>query len=134
MKKLFVVSFMLLAFITFATAQQRQGFQNMSVEDRAKAQTDRMETLLTLTAEQKTRIGAIELELNRQMDTRRQNTQGNPEAMRTLRDEMNKSREERYRTVLTADQIRKYLEDLEQQQQRQGQGQRGPGGGGQRPQ
>ena len=111
MKKLFVISIMLLATITLATAQQPQ---RMTSEERAKAQTDRMEKLLSLTADQKTKVHAIELEIGNEMTAQRQKNQGDREAMRTAMQEVNKKRDTKYKEVLTADQYKKYLEDNEQ--------------------
>jgi ABC-type transporter MlaC component len=125
MKKLFVISIMLVATIAFATAQQQQR-QMGTPEERAKREVDRLTELLKLTADQKTKIQAIELDLNKQMDTKRQAAQGDREAMRTAMQEIQKLREEKFKPVLTADQLKKYLEDREQRQrereQRQGQG------------
>ena len=118
MKRLFVLSIMLIATISFATAQQRQ---QMSTEERAKVQTERMEKLLTLTADQKTKIQAIDLELSKEMTTRMQNNQGDRDAMRTARQEIDKKRDEKYKAVLTADQFKKYLADKEQRQREAGQ-------------
>ena len=113
MKKLFVISIMLVATITFAAAQQRQ---RQTPEESAKAYTERMDTLLKLTADQKTKIQAINLDLAKQMSTQMQNNQGNREAMTKAREEIEKKRDEKYKPVLTADQFKKYLEDKEQRQ------------------
>jgi len=113
MKKLFVLSIMLLATFTLATAQQRQG-QGMTPEERAKTQTERLEKLLSLTAAQKTKVHAIELEIGKEMTAQRQRTQGDREAMREAMLEVNKKRDAKYKEVLTADQFKKYLEDNEQ--------------------
>ena len=128
MKKLFVIGIMLLASVTIVSAQQQQR-QRMSAEESAKAQTERMEKLLTLKADQKTKIQAIDLDLAKQWDAKRQGTQGNREAMTAARDEIEKFRENKYKEVLTADQLKKFLEDRAQQQSQRGQG----GQGGQRP-
>ena len=125
MKKLFVISIMLLATVTLASAQQRQ---RMTPEESAKVQTERMEKLLSLKADQKTKIQAIDLDLANQWNTKRQSLQGNREAMPAARQEIEKLRETKYKEVLTADQFKKFLNDREQQQreraQGQGQGQR----------
>jgi len=124
MKKLFVLSIMLVAMLGFANAQQGGGqFRGGTPEERAKATVDRLTPVLTLTADQKTKIQAIEVDLNKQMDAKRQNAQGDREAMMALMQEFNKLREEKYKPVLNADQFKKYQEDAAQRQQR------GPGGG-----
>jgi Spy/CpxP family protein refolding chaperone len=126
MKKLFVLSIMLVASFTFAAAQQGQGQRGQfggTPEERAKAAVDRLTPVLTLTDDQKTKIQAIELDLNKQMDAKRQSAQGDREAMMALMQEFNKLREEKYKPVLSVDQFKKYQEDAAQRQQR------GPGGG-----
>ena len=131
MKKLFVISIMLLATVTLVSAQQQR--QRMSAEESAKAQTEQMDKLLSLKADQKTKIQAINLDLAKQWDVKRQNTQGNREAMMAARQEIEKIRETKYKEVLTADQFKKYLADREKQQNEraQGQGQRQGQGQGQ---
>ena len=124
MKKVFFVAVMLLATVTFVSAQQQR--QRMSVEESAKAQTERMEKLLTLKADQKTKIQAINLDLAKQWDTKRQSTQGDREAMTAARQEIEKLRETKYKAVLTADQFKKFQEDREQQQRERGQGGQSP--------
>ena len=117
MKKLFLVSVILVAIVTFATAQQRQ---RLSAEERVKNQIERLEKLLSLTADQKTKIEAIELDLAKQMDTRLQNNQGDREAMRTAMQEIDKTRDTKYKEVLSEEQLKKYLADKEQRQREMG--------------
>ena len=115
MKKLFVTCIMLVATVCFVTAQQRP---TGTPEERAKRETDRLTELLKLNANQKTKIQAIELDLNKQMEKRRQEDQNTD--FRALRQEFNKLRDEKYKPVLTADQFKKYQADrTERQQQRQ---------------
>jgi Spy/CpxP family protein refolding chaperone len=111
MKKLFVISIMLVATVTFAAAQQRQ---RQTPEESAKTYTERMEKLLTLTADQKTKIQAINLDLAKQMNAQFQNNQGDREAMRSAMQAIEKKRDEQYKPVLTADQFKKYLADKEE--------------------
>jgi len=113
MKKLFVISIMLVATVTFAAAQQRQ---RQTPEESAKAYTERMEKLLTLTADQKNKIQAINLDLAKQMNAQFQNNQGDREAMRSAMQAIEKKRDEQYKPVLTADQFKKYLADKEERQ------------------
>jgi len=105
-----------MATITLATAQQRQ---QMTTEERAKAQTERMEKLLTLSAAQKTKVQAIDLELSKEMTNRMQNDQGD---RRAVMQDIDKKRDEKYKAVLTADQFKKYLTDKEERQRARGQG------------
>ena len=124
MKKLLVISIMLLGTVTFVSAQQRQ-FQQRTVEERVKTQTDQMVDLLKINADQKKKIEAIELDLNKKMDEKRQNAQGDREAFRAIFQEFDKMRDDKYKEVLTADQFKKYLDNKPQRPQGQGgQGQR----------
>jgi hypothetical protein len=119
MKKLFVIGVLLLATVTIATAQPPQ---QRTVEERVKAQTDRMVDLLKLNADQKKKVEAIELDLNKKMDEKRQNAQGDREAFRAIFEEFDKMRDDKYKEVLTADQFKKYLENKAERQQQRGQG------------
>ena len=110
--------------------QQRGGQSLGTAEERAKAQTERMGNLVELTEDQKAKIETIEVELQKQMDARRQNSQGNMEAMRTAMQEIETTREAKYKEVLTDDQLRKYTEDRNQRSRQRG-GQRQGGGQGQ---
>ena len=122
MKKLLIISMMLVATITLVTAQPGQGQrQNMTPEERAKITTERMVELLGLNADQKAEVEAIELDLAKQLAAKMQNNQGNREAMQEVRLEIDKLREEKYKPVLTDAQFKKYLDDRAQRAQRQGQ-------------
>ena len=115
MKKLFVICIMLAASITFVAAQQGQGQrQRQTPEESAKDNTERIEKLLSLTADQKTKIAAIDLELAKEMYALFQKNQGNREAMLTGWQAIDKKRDEKYKPVLTADQFKKYLDDKEE--------------------
>ena len=117
MKKLLVISMMMLVSLTLVSAQQGQGRMGGTPEERAKAQVERLTPVLTLTAEQKTKIQAIEVELNKQIDAKRQSAQGDREAMMALMQEFNKLREEKYKPVLNADQFKKFQADVAERQQ-----------------
>jgi Spy/CpxP family protein refolding chaperone len=86
-----------------------------------------MVELLKLTADQKTKIAAIDLELAKEMSKLTQNSQGNRETYSAARQTIDKKRDEKYKPVLTADQFKKYLEDKEQRARDRSQGQRGQG-------
>jgi len=113
MKKFLAICIMLVATASFVTAQQRQ---MGTPEERAKAQTDRMVDILKLTADQKTKIQAIDLDLAKQQSAKMQNSQDR----RAVMQEFDKLRDEKYKPVLTADQFKKYLEDKEQRQRNRG--------------
>jgi len=129
MKKLFVISIMLVASFAFAAAQQGQGRSMGTPEERAKRTVDRLTELLSLTADQKKKIEAIELDLNKQMEEKMQKAEGD-DARRKVFQEISKLREEKYKPVLTADQFKKYQESAAQLRQR-GSGQGGQGQGSQ---
>ena len=129
MKKLFVLSIMLLATVTLVSAQQQR--QRMTAEESAKAQTARMEKLLSLKADQKAKIQAIDLDLAKQWDAKRQSTQGNREAMTKARQDIEKVRETKYKEVLTADQFKKFTEERDKMLKERTQGQPGQRGQGQ---
>jgi hypothetical protein len=126
MKKLFVVSIMLLASFAFAQAQQGGGgFQNMTAEELAKRQDDRLATLLTgLTADQKAKLKVVNLDLAKEQIAARQKNQGNMEAMREASQKLEATREAKYKAILTPDQLKKYTDDRAERMQRQGQGRR----------
>jgi len=129
MKKLFVLGIMLLATVTLVSAQQQR--QRMTAEETAKAQTARMEKLLSLKADQKAKIQAIDLDLAKQWDAKRQSTQGNREAMTKARQDIEKVRETKYKEVLTADQFKKFTEERDKMLKERTQGQPGQRGQGQ---
>jgi hypothetical protein len=104
---------MLVATICLATAQQRQ---RQTVEERAKSQTERLDRLVTLTADQKTRIEAINIDMARQMDAKMKSNQGNRDAMRAAIQELEKTRDTKYREVLDAGQFKKYSDQRAQRQ------------------
>ena len=128
MKKLFVISILVVASIAFAAAQQGQGRSQGTPEERAKRAVERLTEALSLTADQKKKVEAIELDLYKQMETKMQKAETD-EARRNVYQEISKLREEKYKTVLTADQFKKYQESAAQMRQR-GQGQGGQGQGG----
>ena len=126
MKKLFVISIMLVASVACVTAQQGQrGYQNMTVEERAKLMDDRLAELITgLTADQKAKLKVVNLDIAKQQAEARQNNQGNQEDMRAANQKIEATREARYKEILTAAQLKQYTDDRAQRQQRQGQGRR----------
>jgi len=125
MKKLLVISILFLATVGFVSAQQGNR-QQRTPEESAKLQTDRMVELLKLDANQKKKIEAIELDLNKKMAEKRQEAQGDREAFRAIFQEFDKLRDEKYKAVLTADQFKKYLANKAERSQ----GPRGQGGQG----
>ena len=127
MKKLFVVSIMLVASIAFVTAQQRQGgqgFQNMTAEERAKMMDDRLaEVCKGLTADQKAKLKVVNLDIAKQQAEARQKNQGDREALTAANQKLEEAREAKYKGIMTAAQLKQYTDDRAQRRQ-QGGGQR----------
>lgn len=73
MKKLMFAAVMIMGLSTMALAQTKEGNNRVkrTPEERAQMQTDKMEKKLSLSAEQKGRIYAINLERAKQMDENR---------------------------------------------------------------
>ncbi len=115
MKRIFVVTMLLAIAVTFASAQQRQ---RMSAEERAKNQTESMEKDLSLTADQKTKVQAINLDIAKKMDEQMQAASGDRDAMMAKMQELNTDRNNQLKAVLTDDQFKKYT-DMQAQQQNQ---------------
>ncbi|GHT78943.1 hypothetical protein FACS189464_3210 [Bacteroidia bacterium] len=123
--------------LTFAAAQPGggQGGQRGNFgtpEERAKQQTTRLDELVKLTADQKTKVEAVNLNLSKKQSAALQNN-SDREAMRTKMQEFNTERDKKYKEILTAEQYKKYTENAAQMRrgrgQGQGGGQRGQGGG-----
>ena len=108
MKKIFVITVLVVASVAIATAQQRQ---MPSVEERAKTQTEFMEKQVGLKDDQKAKIKAIDLEFAKQMDEQIQKNRGDRDAMRTKMREIDTARDAKYKEILTDEQFKKYLEE-----------------------
>jgi Spy/CpxP family protein refolding chaperone len=136
MKKFFVIIVCFVATLAAATAQQ-PGSRNLGTpEERAKSQTATLDSLVKLTADQKTKIEAINLDLAKKMNDAFRDGQGNREDRRAKMEEITAERDKLYKTVLTEEQYKKYSDRREQFRGRQGQGQgrgQGQGQGGGRP-
>lgn len=124
MKRVIVLSLLLAMSVSFMNAQQRTP---PSAEERAKNQTERLNNLLTLSDDQKTKIQTINLELAKKMDEQMGN-RGDREAMRAKMQEMDTERTKKYKEVLTDEQFKKYEEDRKKREQEM-QNRRGSGPG-----
>ncbi|MDR1525505.1 MAG: DUF4890 domain-containing protein [Tannerella sp.] len=120
MKKIFVIAVCIVATLITATAQQQRGRNSGTPEERAKNQTTRLDSLVNLTADQKTKIEAINLDLSKKMSEIFQSTQGDRDKMRSKMDELATERDKQYKAILTDDQYKKYLNNREQLRERQG--------------
>ena len=125
MKKLLVVSIVLMASVAFASAQQGQGQRGQfggTPEEMAKRMDDRLAELLTgLTTDQKAKLKVVNLDLAKQQAAARQNNQGNMDGMRAASQKIEATREAKYKEILTAAQLKQYTDDRNQRQQRRGQ-------------
>jgi Spy/CpxP family protein refolding chaperone len=121
MKKLFVTAVLFAAAATFAAAQQRN---IPSVEERAKNQTERIDRLVKLTDAQKAQIQAIDLEFAKQMDRQMRGSNSDRNAMRAKIQEINGTRDKKYKETLTDEQFKKYSEDRAKREQQQRAGRR----------
>ena len=126
-KNLAVIALICL-FVASASAQPRR--ERRSAEERAKNQTEQLDKSLTLTAEQKTKIEAVNLELAKKADKMMENS-GDREKMRAQMQEQETSRNAKYKEILTAEQYAKYTKEREERRReagsRTGRGARGEG-------
>jgi Spy/CpxP family protein refolding chaperone len=122
MKKFFVIVVCIVATLAGATAQQQGGRNFGTPEERSKNQTARLDSLVNLTADQKGKIEAINLDLSKKMDDAFRNAQGDRDAMRSKMEEITTERDKQYKAILTDEQYKKYSDNLEQFRGRRGQG------------
>ncbi|MBR8535602.1 hypothetical protein KEM09_01975 [Carboxylicivirga mesophila] len=83
--------------------------QNWSAEDMAKRQTIMMQEALQLTEEQRSKIERINLKFADQFKKLRDNTQGDREKMRILRDDLRDAKYKELEAVLSTEQFEKYI-------------------------
>ncbi len=117
MKKLFAIAVLFVMSVGFVSAQ---GFQNSTPEERAKMLTDRMNELLSLTADQKTKVEAINLDYSKKLSEQMTAAGGDRDAMRSKMQEMNTERDKKFKEILTADQFKKYSDDQAERQRQRG--------------
>lgn len=129
--KAFTKSFAIVAaiclFATSAIAQTprqgregREGRERMTAEQRAKSQTERLEKDLTLTAAQKTKIEAVNLDYAKKADKIMESSRGEAGNLREKLQEQSSARDAKYKEILTADQYAKYLKSNEERRRRNG--------------
>ncbi|MBR3287279.1 MAG: hypothetical protein IKI72_05620 [Bacteroidales bacterium] len=107
---------------------QRGGFNS---EERMKAQVDTLAKVLTLTADQKTKVTAAYTEASTKQTALRGQMQqgGDRTAMQAEMTKIQTARDEAIKKVLNADQVKKFDEYQKAQAERRAQfGQRGQGG------
>ncbi len=111
------------------SAIQNPQYQRMTPEERAKAETQRMKTDLTLTDQQLAKVDTINLKYAKMRSGMRGQFQGDREGMMAKMQEMQQQKNAELKSVLTEEQMKKYEELLQQRRGFRGQG-RGPQGGG----
>ena len=117
MKRVFLMTTLWVALITLAIAQppsgngQRQGRGFGTPEERAKNQIERLDKLVKLTAEQKTKVNTVNLDLSKKMDAAMKENRDNREAAREKMREINAERDKQYKVILTKEQFKLYQED-----------------------
>ena len=125
MKKLFVISMMLVASVAFVKAQGGGGFQNMTAEERAKRMDDRLAEVCTgLTADQKAKLKVVNLDIAKQQADAMKKNQGNREALTAANQKIEEAREAKYKGIMTAAQLKQYTDDRAKRPQRGGGGPR----------
>ena len=117
MKKIFLTGILLATAFTFTVAQQSEIGRAMTneamdalVEQHLQAEVDTLTVLLSLSAEQQTKIHAVEVELTKIRSEKTMKVLGDTYAQMVILLEDQQLREEKYRPVLSAEQFEKFLE------------------------
>ena len=113
MKKLLIICGMLFGVMTFAHAQGG-GRMMGTPEERATKATTTLTDKLTLTADQQTKVKAILLDQNTQMDKARAEAGDDRKAMRTKMMGMMQDNNTKINALLTDDQKKAYASYLEE--------------------
>ena len=103
-----------LAVAVLAQAQPQR--QRISIEDRVKILKDS----LKLTDDQCTKITKIFEDQREEMATAMNENKDNPDAMKTVRQEIMKKTDDQIKSILTEDQVAKYDEMLKTRRERMG--------------
>lgn len=122
LKFLFLASLLFIG-ISQINAQGRPGGgdRNMSPEDRANKQTERMTESLALSEKQAEKVGEINVKYALQMKEARDNFTGDDRSeLRTSMKQIKAAHNEEISTVLTSDQYEQFLKDQEEMRQRRG--------------
>ncbi len=109
------IIFMLVSLFVVSISAQEQGKrQKMTAEERATKQTEMMTKQLTLTADQQTKIQAINLKYAQQMDANMQKAKENEvkdrEAMKAQMKTQMDAKDAEMKQVLTSDQYKQWEE------------------------
>lgn len=121
MRKLIMILALCLGMYGISQAQDGGGRMNMTPEERATKQAQRMTQALQLTADQKQQVYDLALQTAKQMEAAR--SSGDRSAMKAMRDQ----NDAKMKSILTADQYTKFeqikaermgrMKDRQQQQQ-----------------
>lgn len=130
MKRILLICGLLLSVVTFANAQQGNGRQKMSPEDRARRTTEQLTEKLKLNDDQKTKVMAIYLEQGKTMQKVRGEAGDDRAAMREKMMKLMKETDEKVTALLTDDQKKAYTTWKEERQKQMQSRMGGQGGGG----
>jgi Skp family chaperone for outer membrane proteins len=128
MKKLVLFMMLLLPLVAMAQPQTPA-----TPEERAKRQTERLKTELALTADQETKVNEVYLASSKKMDEARKSGQATRETFMTLRKEIQKEEDTKFKEIFSADQYTKYLAYQKKMEEERSQRRGGFGGNGQTP-
>lgn len=112
----------LLGFTVTALAQNRRGGNGrgeMSAEDMAKRQTERMKTELNLTAEQEVKIQAINMKYAEQQVAKRDEKKEKRREMETAQQAVMDQKDAEIKALLTPEQLTKYEKYCKQEKKEQ---------------
>ena len=113
----------LVAFFALTVKAQQGGGQGMNAESMAQRESAWMKTELNLTADQVTKVDAINLKYAQEQTAAFQGGQSSdPSARQKLMADMNAKKRTELQAVLTADQLKKYDEYLANRTQQGGRG------------
>jgi Spy/CpxP family protein refolding chaperone len=96
--------------------QHGQGFRNAPPEERAKRQTEMMKENLSLTAAQEPKVSAINLKYAKKMEETRKIA--DTAAQRKTAQSLNKQKDGELKGVLTPEQFKSYVKQLEEMKAR----------------
>jgi periplasmic protein CpxP/Spy len=136
MKRLVMFFSLLIMVAVMAVAQDGRpaGGQRPNMEERMKQQMETMKKELNLTADQVTKVEALNAETGKKMQELFQNNSGDREQQREKMRAVREENDKKLKAILNADQYKKWEAIQEKQrQERQAnrpQGQGGPGQGG----
>jgi hypothetical protein len=119
LRQSFCIIAILMASVTFGYSQGNnpgQGRGKSSPEDRAKRQTEMMKESLSLTAAQEPKVSSINLKYAKKMEDVRKIA--DTAVQRKTFQSLNKQKDGELKAVLTADQFKSYLKQVEEMKAR----------------